>query len=436
MPSLTEHAQNRSLTAALAAIVALDSSLDATAAIQDALNAGASLVPMPRGTYRVDGMLTVPAETTLKLTGATLLRPAAATSTDPVVHLKGTNARLHGGRVTTEKAHPNGVVIVGHLDAASNWNVNNCSIRDTTIRGVQAAGNIGIKLMSSQPVLGVAYSSYFHVLDNVHIRGADIGMLFTEKSNGCTILAPSFWDCITSAITFAGAYANTVVGGFVHTCTNGVVGVQFLNHTSQPFSTHHADCNTVSGFNVEPQGTTTKGVTIANQCESNYIEIMSNVAGGNTILNQNNTVLSRFGKQLFPANRTIEHQGQSTGRTYVANQGEGTCTENATVDLVSIALGSRKSVLVDIELVCTNQSLDNPTVLRRQYAVKNVAGVFTFTTLDGQTDGNGLTISWSSPATGVAKLAVTSFNNGTVTTYIYGWSIRVRGSTLPSVTWL
>lgn len=440
MPTTIEHLNLRALRLACAYLLVLDADLDATAAIQSALDKGVGEVAIPPGTYRVDGTIVVPASTNLNLEGVLLKRHADAVSTEPILHLKYSRATVTGGCLLSEKNHPNGIIVVGHLDITSTWNSDNCKVNSPAIRGVQASGNVAIKVMSSQPVLGDNYSSYFHTITTPDIRGCDIGILFTEKANGCDVIAPHFWDCITAAVCFRGAYANTLLGGFLHTSTNGVVGVLFQNHAGQTYSTHHSDGNIVSGFKVEPGGAASKGVHIENLCENNFIEILGNCAGGNTILNANNTVFSRYGKHQFAKDRTVdittlEHRGRSSGLTNVTNQGNGTCAENVTVPLADITLGTRKSVLVDVEVICTNASLDNPTVLRRQFAVKNQGGNFTFTTLDGQTDGNGLTISWSTPSAGVARLAVTTFNNGTATTYAYGWSVRVRGSTLPSVVW-
>lgn len=406
-------------------------SIDVSAILQAVLDLGGDVV-LPKGSYRVDTMLVIPADTALILNGSTLTRVSAATDTTPVVHLKNSRSKLMGGTVISQKASPDGVVLVGHRDATSTWNTDNSVMRDVWVKGVQSSGNIGVKLMSSQPYLGPSYSSYFHTIDNVDVRGADQGIFLAEKCNSNQITGCHFWDCMTSAITLSGCYANKIEGGFVHTSTNGVVGVLLLNHGSLAFSTHHADNNAVDRFGVEPGGASSRGVVIGSSCTGNMIIIMGNVSGGNTISNENNLVFSCYGRHQFPADRTVKIAGRFEELTGDTKQITGTCGENVVTPLVAITLGTRKSVLVEVELIVTNANLDNPTVIRKQYAVKNIGGTFTTTDIGGTNDGTGATIAWSTGG-GVATLNMTSFNNGTATTYTYGYKIAVRGSTFPTV---
>lgn len=437
MPTLGQFADQRDLKVVIAKLEALHESLDATPLLQEAVDLGVSCVILPQGTFRTDGSLTIPANVTVLGYGAELLRPAAATSTAPIVHLKGTKAKLIGGTVKTEKAHPNGIIAIGHLDLTSAWNAQYIVVRDVEIRGIQAAGNVAVKLSSSQPELGPNFSSYWHKLDGVTIRGCDIGVWCTEKANSNLFLDCHFWDCITTPFRFEGCYDNHVLAGFLHTSTDGVVGIQLLNRGESTYKTHHADNNTVKAFSIEPGGANSIGVYIDSNCIGNDIEIMNNVPKKSVILNKNNRYMPRFGEIHNASGQAIYHEGEYTAPGYVRKQGGGICVEGATVKIAKIPLASRNSARVTLEMQCSHPGLDGTTSLRRQFRLKRVGTTTTVTEVAGQsdTDGNFLSLAWSNPTTGTFELAFTAFQNGTNGTYKYSWKLEVQSSEQLVIEW-
>jgi hypothetical protein len=171
----------------------LDGVTDDTAAIQSALNA-ASTAYVPPGTAAIAGTLVPRAGTSLILaSGATLNRPVAMTSTDPLVWLQNNSATLRGqgsrvSTISTANAAPYGIVCIGNKGTgdATGRQANYNTVRDLALIGRQPGGettgtaSVALLLCNMQ-ISGL--TSYFNTFENLYLASSNIGVQFLGNAN-------------------------------------------------------------------------------------------------------------------------------------------------------------------------------------------------------------------------------------------------------------
>ena len=289
-----------SLASEAAAATRLDidtgSQADMTPSINSALQQSPE-VYLPNGQIRIDGTVDVPAHTRLVLAHGTLLKRLAKESDSkaPVVRLLGNRASLSGGRIATENDHPNGIVTLGHADRTTKtrYNATQWHFSDCWLEGVQRSGNVGIWIPNAQAEhLSAKYANYFGYVQNIAIRGADIGVLLDEVANAHRFFGVSFSHLISSAWDLRGAYGNQVIGGFLHQSSNGIVAIRLRNTNNEKY--HDSVYNSFLGFGIEPGGGRSSAYHIDTKCRRNTLILQSNVAGASVDKNGENFI-SRHG---------------------------------------------------------------------------------------------------------------------------------------------
>lgn len=293
--------------------------LDVSTAINNALAAATDEVYLPDGQYRVDSSIEVPAYKTLTLSpDAYLIRVAAAANTTPVVYVLGIQAQFRGGNVTTQKASPNGIVVLGAKDGYDNrnawwWRFMNC-----TVRGLNTASNAAVVVPSGQAFHPVA--NYFGTIENINIYGADVGLQFEEYANAHNVANIQYWDCRTACLKLRGAYANNIVNQFMHNgAASGVIGVWIANKT---VGTQESSLNNIINWTDETANSGDVALVIDSNCTKNTVIGNDNVSGGFSIGNADNFVmlrgLIRSCSDATFANTTV------TGKANVKNTASGT----------------------------------------------------------------------------------------------------------------
>lgn len=411
---------------------------DWTPALQAAVDSGNSHVTIPFGEYRVDGTLVVPMAVTVYNFGILKRKAAYSSSTEPVVNVRHTRAAFVGGEVATENSHAEGVVRLGHDSTAATYTTTKWRFTDCIVRGVQAAGNVGVSLVCAQSINAANPANYFGHVSNITVLGADVGVQCEEYANAHTFVNVLFWNCITAGYRFYGAYGNCVQGGFVHTGSAGITGV-ILADSRVGSPLHHSDSNFVIGLGVEPAASGAFGYRIAANCQRNFVQLSANVAGGNEILNKNNTVLNAFSTSYFQRNNVhsfgrLEVLDRLQSDRHTERYGSATgIAEGAVTTVAEITVPGRNNMIVKLDLCVNNASLDRELAASLVYSLKNIGGTLTATQLSGDTNGAGATVSWDTTAS-PAKLRFTTFNNGTSSTYNASWRVSIQGATaVPTV---
>jgi hypothetical protein len=269
---------------------------DATMAINYAL-AQHTDVAIPPGQFRVDGTIIVRKHRRLTLShGTTLRRLATKTdNTEAILAVLGNRASFSGGRIITENDHPQGIVKLGHADAtkdtrytATQWYFGDC-----WLEGRKSPGNIGLWIPNSQTAYNnTDYANYYGYVQNVTIRGSDIGILLDEVANGHRFYGVFFSHLISAAWELRGAYGNQIFGGFLHQSEDGVVAIRLRNTSSEKY--HDSVYNSFFGFGIEPGGSKSSAYHIESRCRRNTLFLQSNVAGKSVDENGDN-VISRHG---------------------------------------------------------------------------------------------------------------------------------------------
>lgn len=269
---------------------------DATAVINNALTHQTDVV-MPPGEYRIDGTITVPKHTRLSLSHGTILKRFASRSdnTGPLLRVLGNRAAFSGGRLITENDHPTGIVALGHADASKNtrYTATQWYFGDCWIEGQQSPGNIALWIPNSQTAhKTIDYANYYGFIQNVAIRGSDIGVLLDEVANGHRFFGVFFSHLISAAWELRGAYANQVFGGFLHQSADGIIAIRLRNTTSDKY--HDSVYNSFFGFGIEPGGAKSSAYSIESRCRRNTLVLQSNAAGKSVDQNGEN-MISRHG---------------------------------------------------------------------------------------------------------------------------------------------
>jgi hypothetical protein len=405
---------------------------DDTTSIQAAFDSGYPVV-IPDSDYRCDASLVVPTGQTVVNEGK-LIRTTDSAAVTPVLYLKGSYTTFNGGTIETENNHASGIVVLGHESIASTYNALYWNFRNVDLFGKQVAGNIGISIVSAQPYVGASAANYFGNISNISVKGSDIGVKLTEIANGHNFSGVSFWNMITSGYQLVGSYGNSIFGGFLHTSTNGVIGVQLLNETAA--YAHDSDANQLFGFHVEPGGAASKSLYIDDACEGNFVYLNNNVAGGHTILNDNNFFFSPNADNQFSEARTVKFGTIYTNTRFETDEtkeyrSSGTgLDENTSYDMFSVTLSDKRSAIVELSLTYYNNTLDKKEDIHQVWSLSRSGAVTTVNSLSGGSAGAGLTAHAFTTAV-PAVFSITTFNNGTSTTGNYSYSVTVRGTDAP-----
>lgn len=162
-------------------------------AISDAGQGGT--VIFPKGVYAVSNTIVVSYERTLKLdAGVTLkLSSSLTASTVPVVFLNGSRSSIIGAgfensRIETDNACPDGVIKLGATSmSVQTGNIEKCKLEGLRISGNtvygQTSGSPDICIHMPSPQLST-YFNYFHVMRDLMLEDANIGIWFRGWANG------------------------------------------------------------------------------------------------------------------------------------------------------------------------------------------------------------------------------------------------------------
>lgn len=311
------------------------------------------------GDWRCDSMITIEANQSLTLMpGAKLRRYSAnSASTDPVVWLRGSNAKIAGAgkRVSgiyTQNRAPKGVVRIGHEDMAhSHATVTFCTLRGVEIGGSivngQTSGHPDICVFIPNAQIGGINANYYHTLDDILLSSANFGInlrgwansnLITDihgRQLGNATLGDGglFW--------LQGSLDNTIVGMQFH-ASPGQAAIILDDYDNTGVSggvRHQNQYNSFVGVVCEQGGAGAVGVK-SYASRTTYIGIRDNVQGGNILHSTWNA-----------QGNTLENIGRSFGvktgsgwtRTY---QAEGTFSVRVGMGATLTGAVVRSGVLV------------------------------------------------------------------------------------------
>lgn len=288
-----------------------DGTTDDTAAFQAAIdavsaNGGKVIVPADDGgtTYRLDSTVVIKRRVEVEVAGGAICkRVTAAASTAPVFRLAGNEAALTGnGRVETEKASPNGVVLIGPETITSPLiNTLSARVSNIVIKGVKAAGNVGLRLWSSFVANGGA--TYQNIVRDVTLDFLGTGILISDVANANEFHGIQWKNILDYCVdfnantAFRGADENAVIGGFVHASANVTC-----------FIFRNCVYNVVMGTRLEPGGTAVAANFDATSLE-NYVQVMDNLSGAPVDLGTRNTLVA---KARYTGQRLIGNDGLAT----------------------------------------------------------------------------------------------------------------------------
>ncbi|MDF7135350.1 hypothetical protein NFF84_00435 [Proteus mirabilis] len=410
-----------------------DETKDSTQGFLNALNDDSITdIWVPKGLYRVDDSIITRANTRVRFAkGASLLRLSKySDNTSPVFILRGNNAESFGGSFITENNHPKGVVMAGHRDEFDPNNALWWRMHDPLIIGVKHSGNIGLNIVNAQKNIGNSSANYFGTISNPVIKNSDEGIVLNEIANGHTIISPQLYNCITSGIAMYGAYGNYITGGFLHYGSDGVYGLSLKN--KRITDGHDSSNNQVDGFSVEPGGQSSKALFIDTGCRRNRINLMGNVAGGVTVLNDQNDYNTLY----------IDHSDKRSINTLIVKKSinilntetyfhyKNGIKENSNVDFFKIKIPTGgHGLLLTCKLFAKNLSLDNTLPVISNFALRNRISLDVIQ-IDTHKPTSGSCGSIS--VTGVGNdilVSAKSYNNGTNTSYQnFSMSITIESS--------
>lgn len=392
---------------------------DNAPSIQAALDNGSGEVTVPTGTWRVDSPIRVRDGKALRLNrGAELHRYADySANTDPVVYVLGEFTECTGGSIRTENAHPDGIVRLGHEDLSDTVTATRWRLADTTLVGVQAAGNRSIQLLNAQVNLGSTSANYFGRIEDVNCHNSDVGVELLEICNGHQIRGVHFWNMISAAYRLRGAYENTIVGGFVHTATDGIAAIQLLNRTVGP---HDSVGNMFLGIGIEPTGISSRALKVESGCANNLVQLFDNTAGSNVIDNYNNTFLLSYGGSTYPDNRLLrtgdfESRGYERSGPRIRKKSTGTVGENQAWSLLTVTIPKNASIILKLDLNMFNSTLNRYLSHSKAYALnRGATGDAIVADLYGGSAQTGAQDNVSVSASGgVVTAKMNTYNNGT-----------------------
>lgn len=311
-----------------------DGTTDDTAAFQAAIdavstNGGKVIAPAVDAgtTYRIDSTVVIKRRVEFEVpAGAIVKRFTAAASTAPVFRLGGNEAALVGqGRVETEKASPDGVVLIGPATLTDSLtNVLSARVRGVVVQGVKATGNVGIKLWSTFVANGGA--TYQNVVRDVTIDSFGTGVYVSDVANANEFHGCQWKNILDYALDFnantasRGADENVVVGGFVH-ASSGVTVVRMQN----------CIYNQILGLRAEPGGTSVP-YNLDATSQENFIQIYHNNAGVGVDSGIRNAI---HGRQSFSGGRLAAADGVLT-KTKAGTFSDGDFTATAAAGLLGV----------------------------------------------------------------------------------------------------
>jgi hypothetical protein len=167
---------------------------DQTSVIQAIIN-NCNNVIIPAGDFHIHGTLIMNKDQKGRLhllEGARLLKPASASNSDPVVWICGYGQELSGAnrwssQITSQRPSPRGVVSLGYADmsdpVARGIYYDAISTLNLSGAGVAETGSANIVLYMANPEVS-SKPSYFHNIDSLIIRQANIGMQLEGFANG------------------------------------------------------------------------------------------------------------------------------------------------------------------------------------------------------------------------------------------------------------
>ncbi len=333
---------------------AANGTTDDTAAIQAAIDAGAAngakvFIGGVNLVYRADTTIVVKRRVEVEIgAGVIVRRVVAAAATTPVFRLAGNEARLCGtGRIETEKASPDGVVLIGGPDLSTLANVLSAQLIGVVIAGVKAAGNIGIRIWSSFVASGGA--TYQNVVSGVTLDGFGTGVYASDVANANEFHGVELKNILDYAYDFygntaqRGADENAVLGGFLH-ASSGATGFRMRN----------VIYNQVYGFRMEPGGAGLP-YNLDATSDFNHLFIIANMSGTGTNLGASNTVLVN-GTLVGPIMRAASGTAAAPGVSFAADTSLGLFRQAAGVLSATTSgvekwrLGTNLSMLTNLQI--------------------------------------------------------------------------------------
>ena len=287
---------------------------DSSTAIQAAIDEN-DKVTIPFGIYRCDSAITITSsylnQKFVSMDCATLIRTSAgSSSTDPVIELLGGYGVFDGnnGFLVSENNSPRGVAVLGHSNhTSSNYNAIYLQFKNVNIVGNVTVGtaatfnaydSVGVYVPSSQPNLGSNAVNYFGSVENVHVTGVSTGLYMTDLANGYTLYNFRVRGFSHRGVVLAGAYGNTIYGGFMELCylASGGIGIYLAtkNYPSAPSaSSLESMYNNIYGITMEL--TNVVGLQFDANCSANTIQYAWNSTGTELLDNDgNNTILAKL----------------------------------------------------------------------------------------------------------------------------------------------
>lgn len=395
--------------------------LDNTASINAAIRAG-SEVTIPAGDWRVDGSIDLYGGKTMTFApGARLVKRAEYTSdTAPLIYMRDNFTQLFGVNLLQSTNSPEGALHIGYRDGASlATNHQYWRVLEPSIEANNVVGSLGIVLDSAEWKGGGV--NYNGVIQNPILRYCDIPIQVREICNSHQIFNPQVFMARTYAIELRGAYANNVIGGFLHGSHNGVIGLALRQR--QRGSSHHSTENTIIGFNIEPGGGASRGLRIEQGCIGNTVLVKAGTAGGNEILETAQNIIDlRWGIYYNgrPTNFTdfIMFSGTHTarGRAETKRRPQQTgIKENTEVDLFRVQVGSHYEAILELNIQCRYATLGRGSAISAKVRISRSTGNAVVGTPVGLIDGDAGTLSFV-VTNDLITVRFTTTNNGTATT--------------------
>lgn len=335
-----------------------DGTTNDIAAFQAALAANDAIY-VPAGTYIFNSMLSMGFQKTIFMAqGATLKRASASSSsTDPVVWLNGNFCQIIGSgmeqsQIITENACPDGVVKLGmpSMSDGGTGNVEKCRIEGVSIKGStlygQTTGSPDICLHMVSPEIATNYYfSYFHVLNNIALHQANVGMYFRGYINGCfvdTIYGVHLGNVSLSPaamIYMHGGLDNTVSNVFFNQSANTpcILVDELDNVSNGTAAIMYPNYNSFTGIIAEQGGASAVALKTLSGAR-NYYQVVDNTAAGVSLhaafrsdLNQLVTSASASWGDLYVEGVTRTEDNVFIGKDAlnIANEGVQLSTTNS-----------------------------------------------------------------------------------------------------------
>ena len=229
---------------------------DATAAFERALgNTSTGAIYVPKGTFRIDGTVTLGPMQHLVMEGGTLTRTNHTSNTDPVVRLLQSAKMTGQGSVTSRLASPRGVINIGPTSLHDGYNCEFNLLDGIYVSGPgptaadgtkldehwnTSTGSIGICLDSAQPFATKGHYGgccYQNVVRGGHIGGVSIGVYLGDEANGNQVKDIMMNQIGKYGYFLVNASENYVSGGFI---SGGPVNMTVIKSIDSMFNNFHS----------------------------------------------------------------------------------------------------------------------------------------------------------------------------------------------------